>query len=115
MDELSIKNQNNEIIHLKKELEELKNFSSGQSKTIEQYSEKIKNEENILKLKDTQQKVRETPVFNKPFTFKPDNIQTVIEHKSGSHASDTIGEAAKALKEADEAMNQARQKQVAAA
>ena len=54
MDELSIKNQNNEIIHLKKELEELKNFSSGQSKTIEQYSEKIKNEENILKLKDTQ-------------------------------------------------------------
>tara|TARA_B110000285_G_scaffold114324_1_gene129651 strand:- start:716 stop:835 length:120 start_codon:yes stop_codon:yes gene_type:complete len=39
----------------------------------------------------------------------------VIEHKSGSHASDTIEEAAKALKEADEAMNQARQKQVAAA
>jgi len=29
MDELSIKNQNNEITHLKKELEELKNFSSG--------------------------------------------------------------------------------------
>ena len=29
MDELSIKNQNNEINHLKKELEELKSFSSS--------------------------------------------------------------------------------------
>lgn len=54
-------------------------------------------------------------MFNKPFSFKNDTIQSVIENKSGSHASDTITQAAQALKEADEAMNQARQKQVAAA
>lgn len=80
----------------------------------------MKEEEKIIALKDVQNKVRETPIFNKPYSFKPDApvapktpfkpdaIQNAVENKSGSKSGDTIEIAAKALQEADEAMNQAR-------
>lgn len=38
-------------------------------------------------------------MFNKPYSFnsKLDSIQNAMENKSGSHASDIISDAAKAL------------------